>query len=62
MAHKEPMLFGQPKYDVEDAARILRKAEELQQSNSVLHTAALKYLKMEQKSIGAVLGRAIRSK
>jgi hypothetical protein len=59
---ESPKLFGQNKYDVEDAARTLRKAKELEQTNSPLYQAALKYLAREQKSIGAILGKSIASK
>lgn len=62
MAYKEPMLFGQRKYDVEEAARHLQKAKELEEANTPVYQAALKYLEREHKSIGAVLGRALSRK
>ena len=59
---KEPTLFGQPKYEVEDAARTLQKARELEMTKPVLYTAALKQLKRQQNAIGDVLRAANRAK
>ena len=62
MAHKEPMLFGHPKYKVESAARTLQEARELEQVEPSLYAAALKQLKRQQNAIGDVLRAAKRSK
>ena len=59
---KEPTLFGQPKYDVEDAARTLRKARELEKAKPALYLAAIKQLKREQNSIADVIRAAKKSK
>ena len=62
MAYKEPMLFGHPKYEVEEAARTLKKSRELEKAKPDLYAAAIKQLKREQNAIGDVLRAAKRSK
>lgn len=59
---KEPTLFGHPKYDVENAARTLREARELEKSKPGLYAAAIKQLNREQNAIGDVLRAAKKSK
>ncbi len=59
---KESTLFGEPKWDVEEAARTLSKARELEKSKPKLYAAALKQLRREQNAIGDVLRAAKRSK
>ena len=59
---REPTLFGQPKYEVEDAARTLQKARELEKAKPALYTAAIKQLERQQNAIGDVLRAAKRSK
>ena len=59
---KEPTLFGHPKYDVEDAARTLRKARELEKSKPGLYQAAIKQLEREQAAIVDVIRAARRSR
>ena len=62
MAYKEPTLFGHPKYEVENAARTLEEARELERSKPDLYNAAIKQLKRKQNAIGDVLRAAKRSK
>ena len=59
---REPTLFGQPKYEVEEAARTLRKSRELETTKPAIYAAAIKQLKREQNAIGDVLRAAKRSK
>jgi hypothetical protein len=59
---KEPKLFGENKYEVESAARTLREAEELAKANTPIYQAAIKHLKSQQTSIGAVIGKALARK
>ncbi len=59
---REPTLFGQPKYDVESAARVLREARELEKAKPAIYAAALKQLARTQNAIGDVLRAAKRSK
>lgn len=62
MAYKEPMLFGHPKYEVENAADTLSKARELEKSKPAIYAAAIKHLKRKQNAIGDVLRAAKKSK
>jgi len=62
MAYKEPKLFGYPKYDVEEAARTLEKARELEKTKSGLYGAAVKYLQRKQLAIVDVIRAAKRAK
>ena len=62
MAYKEPKLFGYPKYDVENAARTLEEARELEKAKPGLYVAAIKQLKRKQNAIGDVLRAAKRAK
>ncbi len=59
---KEPTLFGQPKYEVESAARTLQEARELEKVKPAIYAAALKQLARTQNAIGDVLRAAKRSK
>ncbi len=58
----EPTLFGQPKYEVESAARTLQEARELEKAKPAIYAAALKQLARTQNAIGDVLRAAKRSK
>jgi hypothetical protein len=62
MAYKEPMLFGYPKYEVENAGRTLEEARELEKTKPGLYGAAIKHLKRKQNAIGDVIRAAKRSK
>ena len=59
---KQEMLFGLPKYDVEDAARTLERARELEKAKPKLYTAAIKYLGRKQLAIADVIRVARKSK
>ena len=59
---REPALFGQPKYEVEEAARTLQKARELEKTKPAIYAAALKQLTRTQNAIADVLRAAKRSK
>jgi len=58
---REPKLFGQDKYEVENAADTLSRAHELESIKPEIYAAALKLLKKRQIAISAVL-RASASK
>lgn len=58
---KEEKLFGLPKWNVEQAADTLGKAQELE-LDSDLYNAAIKLLKRRQNTIGSVLRAARRVK
>lgn len=60
--HKSPTLFGQDKYEVESAARTLREAEEMAKANTPIYQAAIKHLKQQKNSIGAVIIKALARK
>ncbi len=60
--HKHPMLFGQDKYEVESAARTLRESEEMAKANTPIYQAAIKHLKQQESSIGAVIMKALARK
>ena len=63
MACSEPKkLFGMDRYEVEDAARTLRKARELERAKPKLYVAAIKQLNREQNAIADVLQAARKSK
>ena len=62
MVNREPTLFGQPKYEVESAARTLQEARELEKTKPAIYAAALKQLTRTQNAIGDVLRAAKRSK
>ena len=59
---KEPTLFGQPKYEVESAAKTLQEARELERTKPALYAAAIKQLKRQQNAIGDVLRAVKRAK
>jgi len=59
---KQEMLFGFPKYDVEDAARSLERARELEKAKPGLYKAAIKYLGRKQLAIADVIRAARKSK
>lgn len=59
---KEPKLFGQPQWDVEEAARTLSKARELEKSKPALYVAAIKYLEKQQKAVADVIRAAKKTK
>jgi hypothetical protein len=59
---KRHLLYGQDKYEVENAARTLREAEKLAKENSPIYQAAIKHLKDQEKSIGSVISRALARK
>lgn len=62
MAVEEKKLFGQPKWDVEEASRTLSKARELEKSKPALYVAAIKYLERQQKAVADVIRAAKKSK
>ena len=53
--HEQPKLFGEDKYAVEDAARILTEARELETAKPKIFVAALKVLERRQRVIGSIL-------
>ena len=59
---KREMLFGFPKYDVEDAARTLERARELERAKPGLYKAAIKHLGRKQLAIADVIRAARNSK
>lgn len=59
---KEEKLFGFPKWDVEEAARTLRKARELEKAKPGLYGAAIKQLEREQNAVADVIRAAKKSK
>ena len=59
---KVEKLFGFPKYDVEDAARALRKAREMERLKPGLYRAAIKQLERDQNSISDVIRAARQTK
>ena len=59
---KEPTLFGYPKYEVENAARTLSEARELEKAKPGLYGAAIKQLERQRKAIVDVIRAARRSR
>lgn len=59
---REEKLFGQPKWDVEEASRTLSKARELEKSKPTLYVAAVKNLKRQQAAIADVIRAAQKTK
>ena len=59
---KVEKLFGFPKYDVEVAARTLRRAHELERLKPGLYRAAIKQLERDQNSISDVIRAARQAK
>ena len=55
-------LFGQDKWDVEEAARTLSKARELEKSKPKVYVAAIKYLERQQRTVADVIRAAKKSK
>jgi hypothetical protein len=55
---KVEKLFGFPKYDVEDAARTLERARELERAKPGLYGAAIKHLGRKQLAIADVIRAA----
>ncbi len=55
-------LFGEDKYEVEDASRTLTKARDLEKRKPKIYFAAIKYLEREQRSVADVIRAAKRTK
>ena len=55
-------LFGEDKYEVEEASRTLTKARDLEKRKPKVYLAAIKYLEREQKSVADVIRAAKKSK
>lgn len=55
-------LFGQPKWDVEEASRTLSSARELEKTKPALYVAAIKYLERQQRTVADVIRAAKKSK
>lgn len=57
---KKDMLFGFPRWDVEDAANTLTRAQELETMKPDIFAAALKLIERRQKMGTAILQSAKR--
>ncbi len=55
-------LFGEDRWDVEEASRTLTKARDLEKRKPKVYLAAIKYLEREQKSVADVIRAAKKSK
>lgn len=52
---KEPKIFGQPKYEVENMADSITRVKEAERSQSAIYKAAVKLLKRRQKALTSLL-------
>ena len=55
-------LFGEDRWDVEEASRTLTKARDLEKRKPKVYLAAIKYLEREQRSVADVINAAKKSK
>ncbi|HEC65168.1 MAG TPA: hypothetical protein ENI23_07740 [bacterium] len=60
--HEREKLFGEDKWEVEEAARTLTKSEDLETRKPKVYLAAIKYLERKQGSIAKVIRAAKKTK
>ena len=59
---KQEMLFGHPKWDVENLADSIMRTKEMESTKPGLYEAAVKLLERRQKALGIVIRAAANKK
>jgi len=59
---KQEMLFGYPKWDVENLADSIMRTKEMESTKPGLYKAAVKLLERRQKALGFVIRAAANKK
>lgn len=55
-------LFGEDRWEVEEASRTLTKARDLEKRKPKIYLAAIKYLEREQRTVADILRAAKKAK